>query len=128
MTNDENNVTDLERERRIQRKVRELGEQIEAAGEGDDFEDNPEGYLKRKAEDVPDDDPKLYSVREVAELFDVDPESVRRWIRRGDLDASKVGRGYRISRPDLRDYYQQKGGSQLFDETPDDEEETDANP
>lgn len=118
MAEDADNVADLDREKRIRRKVRSLGENIEAAGEAGEFADDPEGYLKRKAKHVSDEDPKLYSVRDVAEMFDVDPESVRRWIRAGELKASKVGRGYRISRPDLRDYYQRKGGSELFDQAP----------
>jgi hypothetical protein len=33
------------------------------------------------------------------------------------LKASRVGRSYRISRPDLRAYYQERGGGQLFDDS-----------
>lgn len=107
---------DLERERRIRRKIRSLGESIEAADETDELADDPEGYLKRKAEPMNDDQKPMYSVRDVAELFDVDPESVRRWIRSGDLQASKVGRGYRVSRADLEAFYRSKGGGNLFKE------------
>jgi len=105
---------DLERERRIRQKVRSLGESIEAADETDELADDPEGYLKRKAKPMTDDQKQMYSVRDVAELFDVDPESVRRWIRSGNLKASKVGRGYRVSRADLEAYYRDKGGGDLF--------------
>lgn len=90
----------------------------ETAGEADDFANDPEGYLQRKADAVADEQRKqTYSVSDAADLFDVDPESVRRWIRSGDLKASKIGRGYRISRPDLREFYRSNGGGQLFDDT-----------
>lgn len=65
---------------------------------------------------MPDETPPLYDVHDVADLFDVDPETVRRWIRDGDLEASKLGKGYHVSRPDLEELYQRRGGGQLFDD------------
>ena len=41
------------------------------------------------------------TVGEVAEELRVHPETVRQWIRDGELDAFDTGRGYRISRADL---------------------------
>ena len=43
-------------------------------------------------------------VEEVAEELRVHPETVRQWIRDGELDAFDTGRGYRISRADLDDF------------------------
>ncbi len=39
--------------------------------------------------------------QEVADLLRVSVYTVRRWIKEGDLPAYKVGRGWRISEPDL---------------------------
>ncbi len=44
------------------------------------------------------------TVEEVAEELRVHPETVRQWIRDGELDAFDTGRGYRISRTDLDDF------------------------
>ena len=44
------------------------------------------------------------TVEEVAEELRVHPETVRQWIRDGELDAFDTGRGYRISRADLDDF------------------------
>src|SRR6266581_749162 len=46
------------------------------------------------------------TVEEVAEELRVHPETVRQWIREGELDAFDTGRGYRISRADLDDFMQ----------------------
>ena len=43
---------------------------------------------------------QLFTTDEAAELLKVHPETVRNWIRRGDL-AIRVGRNWRIKRPDL---------------------------
>ncbi|HLI07871.1 MAG TPA: helix-turn-helix domain-containing protein [Ktedonobacteraceae bacterium] len=48
------------------------------------------------------------TVEEVAEELRVHPETVRQWIRSGELDAFDTGRGYRISRPDLEDFIQRR--------------------
>jgi excisionase family DNA binding protein len=48
------------------------------------------------------------TVEEVAEELRVHPETVRQWIRAGELDAFDTGRGYRISREDLDDFVQRR--------------------
>lgn len=61
-----------------------------------------------------------YTVEEVAELLGVHKETVRREVRRGALKAAKVGRVLVVSKTDLADYYQVKGGGRLFaDDAPD---------
>lgn len=51
---------------------------------------------------------KQLIVEEVAEELRVHPETVRQWIREGELDAFDTGRGYRISRKDLDDFVQRR--------------------
>ena len=51
---------------------------------------------------------KQLTVEEVAEELRVHPETVRQWIRTGELDAFDTGRGYRISRRDLDDFVQRR--------------------
>ena len=53
------------------------------------------------------------TVEEVAELLKVNDETVRRWIRRGDLPVLALGTpkaGYRISRQVLDDFIQSRHG------------------
>lgn len=57
---------------------------------------------------------RLYTVPEVAESCGVDDETVRRWIRNDELKASKLGKGYRISKADLEELYRRKGGGRMF--------------
>jgi len=51
---------------------------------------------------------KQLTVEEVAEELRVHPETVRQWIRTGELDAFDTGRGYRISRRDLDEFVQRR--------------------
>jgi excisionase family DNA binding protein len=53
-------------------------------------------------------DEKLLTVAEVAEHLRVDPRSVYRWIRSGQLEAIDIGREYRISESQLRDFLEQR--------------------
>jgi len=48
-------------------------------------------------------DQEWMTVEDVATWLKVHPQSVRRWIKAGDLPAAKLGdkAGYRISRDDL---------------------------
>ena len=48
------------------------------------------------------------TVEEVAEELRVHPETVRQWIRQGELDAFDTGRGYRISRKDLDGFVEKR--------------------
>jgi excisionase family DNA binding protein len=54
------------------------------------------------------DDEKLLTVAQVAEQLQVHPETVRVWIRTGELDAMDIGGEYRISRADLNDFIQRR--------------------
>ena len=44
----------------------------------------------------------LLTVSEVAEFCHVAPRTVRRWIKRGELAAHRLGRQVRISEKDLK--------------------------
>jgi len=51
---------------------------------------------------------KMLSVEEVADELGVNPETVRVWIRSGELVAYSIGKGYRISRVDLDDFMRRR--------------------
>jgi excisionase family DNA binding protein len=51
---------------------------------------------------------KQLTVEEVAKELRVHPETVRQWIRDGELEAFDTGRGYRVSRPDLDAFIQRR--------------------
>jgi len=56
------------------------------------------------------------TVEEVAETFRVNIETVRRWIRAGDLPALTLGgprSGYRIKRADLDTFIASRYGSSM---------------
>jgi len=57
---------------------------------------------------------QTYTTDEVANLLDVDVQTVRRWCREGDMQAADVGRNYRVSRAELSEFWRQIGGGQLF--------------
>lgn len=61
-----------------------------------------------------------FTLAEAAELLSCHRETLRRAILNGDLRAAKLGRGYRISRPDLEAFWKAGGGGDLFggDENP----------
>lgn len=42
-----------------------------------------------------------YSPEEIAQRLKLDPETIRRWIRRGELPAVKVARQWRVSAGEL---------------------------
>ena len=46
----------------------------------------------------------MKTVQQVAEELQLDPETVRRKIRDGKLDAYNIGRHYRISEEQLKDF------------------------
>jgi excisionase family DNA binding protein len=50
----------------------------------------------------------MLTVEEVASELRVHPETVRSWIRTGELDAVDIGREYRIYRADLDDFIQRR--------------------
>lgn len=44
---------------------------------------------------------KFYTVEQVASILQVHWQSILNYIKRGDLEAIKIGRGYRISQESL---------------------------
>lgn len=48
---------------------------------------------------------KVYTVDEVAAIFRVPPDTVRRLIRRGDLPAIRLGRVLRVPKSVIDDYF-----------------------
>jgi excisionase family DNA binding protein len=51
---------------------------------------------------------KMLSVEEIADELGVNPETVRVWIRSGELVALSIGKGYRISRDDLNEFIRRR--------------------
>jgi excisionase family DNA binding protein len=51
--------------------------------------------------------------REVSEIMRVSVYTVRRWILDGELPASKVGRGWRISEPAIQTWLEQRRAGAL---------------
>lgn len=52
--------------------------------------------------------PAYLSVQEVAELFRVHPQSIRRAIHRGELPAVKIAGSIRISRSELEEHLRRR--------------------
>ena len=50
----------------------------------------------------------LMTIPEVADHCRIDPKTVRRWIRSGDLPAFQLGRQWRISEKDLRSFLRER--------------------
>lgn len=55
-----------------------------------------------------------FTLAEAAKLLSCHPETLRRAIRKGELQAAKLGRGFRISRSDLQAFWTANGGGELF--------------
>lgn len=55
-----------------------------------------------------------YTLGEAAKLLSCHKETLRRAIMSGQLQAARLGRGYRISRLDLEAFWAAKGGGELF--------------
>lgn len=53
---------------------------------------------------------KIYSTKDIAEMYKVSRISVTRWIRKGQLPASKCGRIYVITEDDLTGFEPPKPG------------------
>jgi excisionase family DNA binding protein len=51
---------------------------------------------------------KTFSCKEVAEYFDVHINTVRRWIKDGDLNAVNTGKKYRIREQDLEQFIEER--------------------
>ncbi|WP_109310846.1 helix-turn-helix domain-containing protein [Ruegeria sp. AU67] len=60
--------------------------------------------------DLPITEDAVYlSVRDVAALFRISTKTVRRWIKSGDLPATRLGRDWRVARSDLHALAKQRG-------------------
>ena len=55
-----------------------------------------------------------YSPEEIAQRLKLDPETIRRWIRRGELPAVKVARQWRVSEDNLDDFLAGKRAAQVI--------------
>ena len=53
---------------------------------------------------------RLYTVREVANAFHVSEETIRRWIKRGDISYTPVG-PFRLKRLSLKDVVKNEEGT-----------------
>lgn len=51
---------------------------------------------------------KTFGVKDVAEYFDVHVNTVRNWIKKGDLPAVKVGKSYRIQEEELKQFIEER--------------------
>lgn len=58
-----------------------------------------------------------FTLTEAADLLSCHRETLRRAIRNGELRAAKLGRGFRISRFDLEQFWTASGGGDLFGKT-----------
>ncbi len=56
-----------------------------------------------------------FTLAEAAHLLSCHKETLRRAIQAGELRAARLGREYRISRPDLQAFWTAQGGGELFD-------------
>jgi len=67
-----------------------------------------------------DDSMRTLTVSEVAELLALAEQTIRRKLRAGEIPGVQTGKGWRISRADLEEWWGEQGGETLFDD--DDEE------
>lgn len=51
---------------------------------------------------------KYYSRQEIARIFSVNPMTIYRLIRRGDIKAIRIGNDYRVSEDELKEYMKRK--------------------
>jgi len=59
---------------------------------------------------------QAFSLKEAAKSLGCHRETLRKVIKRGDLEASKVGRDHRISKIELVEYWLNRGGGKLFED------------
>ena len=58
---------------------------------------------------------RAFSLKEVASILGVHPETIRRAVKAGKLKAAKIGKDYRIAKSELERYFQAMGGTSLFE-------------
>lgn len=58
------------------------------------------------------DEERWYEVKDIVEMLNVHEQTVRRWIRQGDLEAVMLGRkgGYRVKASDLEAFLEAQRG------------------
>jgi len=59
---------------------------------------------------------RAFSLKEVASILGVHPETIRRAIKAGKLKAAKIGKDYRIAKTELDRFFKAMGGGELFGE------------
>jgi excisionase family DNA binding protein len=59
---------------------------------------------------------RAFSLKEVASILGVHPETIRRAVKAGKLKAAKIGKDYRIAKPELERYFHTMGGGRLFED------------
>ena len=57
---------------------------------------------------------QAFSLKDSASILGVHPDTLRRAIKSGKLQAAKIGKDYRIARTELERYFQVMGGGKLF--------------
>ncbi|QUI22378.1 helix-turn-helix domain-containing protein [Vallitalea pronyensis] len=62
---------------------------------------------------------KFYTVDQVADMIDMHPKTIRKFIREGKLKANKVGKQWRITGHDLSVFTEGTGPEGIIDETRD---------
>lgn len=62
---------------------------------------------------------KFYTVDQVADMIDMHPKTIRKFIREGKLKANKVGKQWRITGHDLSVFTEGKDQERIVDETRD---------
>lgn len=60
---------------------------------------------------------RLFTTAEAAAVLLVHPETVRRWIREGEIVAQELGRSKRIERSELERFWRSRGGGALFSDS-----------
>ena len=50
----------------------------------------------------------MLKVKEAAEKLNVHPNTIRNWIKAGELKAMDIGKGYRIKEDDLNEFVEKR--------------------
>jgi len=68
-----------------------------------------------------DDSMRTLTVSEVADLLALAEQTIRRKLRAGEIPGVQTGKGWRISKVALAEWWRDEGGGQLFDDVQIDE-------
>jgi excisionase family DNA binding protein len=61
---------------------------------------------------------KYYSVDQIAEMIDMHPKTIQKYIREGRLKAQKIGKAWRVTGHDLSIFVEGTGGTGRSDSAP----------